>query len=308
MAPEDTPWGRLTMQEVYDSIPPGTLPGALRTWAELRPAISRLPQVLQAHIREVAIAKEDGVLQRRRAAARLRQSNRRRLIRSAQQAAQGNDDVEEDKPFRVSLGEGEFLKLPDSTEVQRCISNFRQATGNEALKRSVCVVCARRLPRGFNPAHLQRGMAGNVTLYEVNTDAVVGMLEGNLLPQPAETLSHIIAITFIGTRRLPTNWMTRTFRVRRSAVHEALQWLQANNELYSDVVISADRLGTLPEDHIPAELMALIRHVDDESVATQEREGYVDDSTEETGETSYTRFKLPLTSLASRIGSRYPGV
>ena len=102
--------------------------------------------------------------------------------------------------------------------------------------------------------------------------------------------------------------MTRTFRVRRSAVHEALQWLQANNELYSDVVISADRLGTLPEDHIPAELMALIRHVDDESIATQEREGYVNDSTEETGETSYTRFKLPLTSLASRIGSRYPAV
>lgn len=73
--------------------------------------------------------------------------------------------------------------------------------------------------RGHNPAHLRRGMAGNVILYEVNTDAVTGILEGKLLPPPAEMLSNIIAITFIGTRRFPSNRMSRTFKVRRSAVY-----------------------------------------------------------------------------------------
>ena len=131
--------------------------------------------------------------------------------------------------------------------------------------------------RGSNPAHLQRGMAGNVTLYEVNTNAVGGMLEGQLFPQPVETLSNIIAITFIGTRCLPSNWMARTFKVRRSAVHQALQWLQANNELYRDIVISSTQLASLPEDDVPDEVNALIRHVDDETVAIQEREGYVND-------------------------------
>ena len=65
-------------------------------------------------------------------------------------------------------------------------------------------------------------MTGNVSLYEVNAGAVAGMLEGNLLPQRAEMLSNIIAITFIGTRQLPTNWLSRTLQVRRSVVHEAL--------------------------------------------------------------------------------------
>ena len=101
-------------------------------------------------------------------------------------------------------------------------------------------------------------MAGNVTLYEVNTNAVGGMLEGQLLPQPIETLSNIIAITFIGTRRLPSNWMARTFKVRRSMVHQALQWLQANNELYRDIIISPAQLAGLPEDNVPAEVNTLM--------------------------------------------------
>ena len=154
--------------------------------------------------------------------------------------------------------------------------------------------------RGSNPAHLQRGMAGNVTLYEVNTNAVGGMLEGKLLPQPIETLSNIIAITFIGTRRLPSNWMARTFKVRRSAVHQALQWLQANNELYRDIVISPQQLAALPEDNIPAEVMALIQHIDDESVAIQERAGYIND---EVGKWFYNRGGKPELTLSRRGGS-----
>jgi len=67
--------------------------------------------------------------------------------------------------------------------------------------------------RGHHPAHLQRAMAGNMTLYEMNTSAVASMLEGQLLPQGVGTLSSILAITFIGTWKLPSDWLSRTFRV-----------------------------------------------------------------------------------------------
>ena len=66
-------------------------------------------------------------------------------------------------------------------------------------------------------------MAGNVTLYEVNTSAIASMLEGSLLPQAVETLSSVLAITLIGTHKLPNDWLSQTFRVRCQAVHEVLQ-------------------------------------------------------------------------------------
>lgn len=128
--------------------------------------------------------------------------------------------------------------------------------------------------RGFHPSHLQRAMAGNVTLYEVNTTAVASMLEGALLPQSVDTLSSIMAITFIGTHKLPTNWLSCMFKVHREAVYEALQWLHAHNELYHDIVISHERLALLPDDEIPQEIEAVIRYKEDGNVATKEREGY----------------------------------
>ena len=72
--------------------------------------------------------------------------------------------------------------------------------------------------RGFLILHFC-SEAGNVTLYKVNTNTVAGMLKGKLFPQHAEMLSNI-AITFIGTWCSPTNWLSRTFGVQRSAVHE----------------------------------------------------------------------------------------
>ncbi|KIN94091.1 hypothetical protein M404DRAFT_35392 [Pisolithus tinctorius Marx 270] len=110
--------------------------------------------------------------------------------------------------------------------------------------------------RGYNAAHLQRGMAGNVTLYEVNTTAIASMLEGSLMPQEVTSLSSVLAITFIGTCMLPKNWMSRTFQVQWEAVHKALQWLKENNSLYHDINISEQRLKTLPDDEIPVEIEA----------------------------------------------------
>ena len=107
------------------------------------------------------------------------------------------------------------------------------------------------------PLHIwSEDMAGNVTLYEVNTEGVAGMLEGKLSSQPVKTLSNIIAITFIGKRPLPTDWLSWMFQVQRSAMHEALQWLQTNNELYQGIAICPRQLATLPEDNILIEVMA----------------------------------------------------
>ncbi|KIN95492.1 hypothetical protein M404DRAFT_165673, partial [Pisolithus tinctorius Marx 270] len=125
-----------------------------------------------------------------------------------------------------------------------------------------------------SPCHLQRAMAGNVTLYEVNVTTVVDMIEGRLMPQTVQTLSSVLAITLVGTKHLPTDWLSRTFRVRWDVVFEALKWLQANNENYSDVTVSHDRVMTLPEDGIPSEIEAMIRYQDSEEAAVREREGY----------------------------------
>ncbi|KAF8125263.1 hypothetical protein EV363DRAFT_1402509 [Boletus edulis] len=96
--------------------------------------------------------------------------------------------------------------------------------------------------------HLQRAIRGNVTLYNMNTDEVVKMLEGQLMPQSAMCLSSILAITYIGTRKLPKTWLKSTFRVRRRVVHDALLWLKRHNPYYEDIDISMQRLDDLPED------------------------------------------------------------
>lgn len=134
--------------------------------------------------------------------------------------------------------------------------------------------------RNIRPSDLQRAIRGNVTLYNMNTNDVVKMLEGQLMPQSVASLSSIIAITYIGTQKLRKNWLKSTFRVQRRVVHDALLWLKNHNPLYGDITISMERLVDLPEDDVPSDIMAIIRHENDENVALRESEGYipVDDS------------------------------
>ena len=126
-----------------------------------------------------------------------------------------------------------------------------------------------------NPNHLQQGMVGNVTLYNMNTNAIVDMLKGQLMPQPSIQLASVLAITYIGTKKLPKSWLKSTFRVRRRVVYEALAWLKENNEIYADVVISAEQLASLPEDNIPLEILAAIRHEEHAELVEREGGGYV---------------------------------
>jgi hypothetical protein len=52
-------------------------------------------------------------------------------------------------------------------------------------------------------SQLYTGMAINASLFKLNMQEVVEMLEGQYLPSLVVTLASIIAITFIGSRRLP---------------------------------------------------------------------------------------------------------
>ena len=127
---------------------------------------------------------------------------------------------------------------------------------------------------------LYMGMAGNATLFEINTQEVVDMLKGQCLPSPVTTLASIIAITFIGSQKLPMDWLKKTFRVRRFVILEALKWLWKNNPIYEDIVIDSSRLEELPIDDIPETLLAIVRQEEDDEIVERERETYVESDME----------------------------
>jgi hypothetical protein len=127
---------------------------------------------------------------------------------------------------------------------------------------------------GFAPEQLQSGMKGNVSLFDINTNDVVKMLEGQLMPNPMATLASVLVITFVGRRTLPINWLKSTFRIRRQRVYEALTWLKEHNSIYADIEIDDARIGTLPEDGVPDDILYLIRREEDESVVEKEQESY----------------------------------
>ncbi|KAG1727657.1 uncharacterized protein EDB91DRAFT_1086323 [Suillus paluster] len=95
---------------------------------------------------------------------------------------------------------------------------------------------------GADPSHLQQGMAGNVTLYNMNTDDVAKMIEGQFLPQPVTSLASVLA---------------------------------AHNPLYVDIQISAAQLAYLPEDDVPQEIVSIVHHEASDNIAMQESEGYM---------------------------------
>lgn len=123
---------------------------------------------------------------------------------------------------------------------------------------------------------LQRAMRGNVSTYELNATAAADMVEGRLMPRQPTILASLISVTFIGRGKLPKDWLRSTFRVRRAVVRRALYWLKNNNHaLYGNIEIDSARLELLPEDDVPEEICAIVRHSSDEGVIDQESAGYV---------------------------------
>ena len=133
---------------------------------------------------------------------------------------------------------------------------------------------------------LYTGMAGNASLFKLNTQEVVEMVKGQKMPSPASSLASVIAVTFVGTTKLPVDWLKKTFRVRRRVVCEVLSWLQCNNPIYADIRIDRERLEELPDDDVPNELLSIVRHEKDEELAEKERESYSMVDVQDDGEQS----------------------
>lgn len=131
--------------------------------------------------------------------------------------------------------------------------------------------------RGYKPAEesLQRAMRGTVSTFEMDTRGVAAMVEGDLMPRKPSILASLISVTFIGSGKLPHNWLKNTFRVRRGKIAEALRWLHTNNpRYYGDIIISDERLNLLPEDDVPDAIEGIVRQSEDDSVLEREHGGY----------------------------------
>ena len=132
-----------------------------------------------------------------------------------------------------------------------------------------------------NPAHLQSAIAGNVSLYGMDTQNIVNMLEGQIMPQSVSILASVLAITFIGSKKLPKDWLKSTFRIHRRVVYEALIWLKEHNVSYQDIEISRERIEVLPDDDVPSEILSVIHHEPNDEVAYQESFSFAPENTQE---------------------------
>jgi hypothetical protein len=152
------------------------------------------------------------------------------------------------------------------------------------------LLIALRYPRGFifklyprggqgsdYPDALQTGLRGNVTTYTANVQAVVEMLQGQMMPRAAAILPSLIAVTFVGRQSLSRTRLKSIFRVRRRVVHAALLELKHTTEHpgYANLDISEDTLALLPEDAVPEEILTTLRLEAEEAVVERESAGYV---------------------------------
>ena len=96
------------------------------------------------------------------------------------------------------------------------------------------------------------------------------------MPHPMDILVSIMSVTFIGQGTLPKNWPCTTFKVRRSAIWDALVWLKVNNlKYYGDIEIDDACLYALLKDNVSAEILVNIKQITDAETFDQESARYV---------------------------------
>ncbi|KAF8803899.1 hypothetical protein BYT27DRAFT_7225812 [Phlegmacium glaucopus] len=95
----------------------------------------------------------------------------------------------------------------------------------------------------WDKCQMHSGLKGNVSTYRLDQSQISAMVIGSIFPQMSKILAAIIGVTFVGPKNLPERCMPSMFRVGRNWVREALEWLKANNLLYSNISISPSRLS-----------------------------------------------------------------
>lgn len=136
------------------------------------------------------------------------------------------------------------------------------------------------------------GLKGNVTTYKMDPIQMASVLCDNIFPHHPSVLSAVIGVTFVGPKGSPLYGLPGMFKVRRWRIRGALLWLKSNNPLYSDIVISEERLSAFPEDDIPEELLLTAKFSSDVESLNREGEGYVPDLLDEDDEGTYLLYNI----------------
>jgi hypothetical protein len=121
------------------------------------------------------------------------------------------------------------------------------------------------------------GMAENASLFKMDTQEVVEMLNGQWMPSPVEMLASVITITFVGSKRLPMDWLMKMFQVRQGVVYWALVWLKINNPIYNNIQIDTNQLSDLLEDGVLEALLMIVCQEEYDEIAEEEWESYLAD-------------------------------
>jgi hypothetical protein len=88
---------------------------------------------------------------------------------------------------------------------------------------------------------LQNGMGSTVCTFELNTEHIQSMTEGQLMPRPIRILSSVITVTFVGPGKLSPRNLRTLFRVRRQVLRDGLLWLKHNLKYYGSIIIDGGR-------------------------------------------------------------------
>ena len=129
--------------------------------------------------------------------------------------------------------------------------------------------------RYWDRRQMYSGLKGNVSTYQLDQGQIASMIDGSIMPQQPKLLAATMGITFVGPKNVPDRCLLDIFRVRRTRVQKALEWLKENNPLFSNITISASRLAELPEDDVPYELQVTTKLLTDVDKLYAEHEGYV---------------------------------
>ncbi|CUA71576.1 Structural maintenance of chromosomes protein 4 [Rhizoctonia solani] len=117
-------------------------------------------------------------------------------------------------------------------------------------------------------------MRGNVTSFELSSEHINDMINGDLMPQDISVLASVLSVTMIAKRNTINTEALDIFVVHRELVQDALEWLKSNNpKYYRNIKIDRSRLSNLPVAGVPSEIYHNIRFEEETSNIAMESDG-----------------------------------
>ena len=110
------------------------------------------------------------------------------------------------------------------------------------------------------PGTGQRAMRGHVTVFPQDLKGIVDQVLPLRVADVKDTIQVVFADDKLSSVKPSTQQLKRFFRVRRDKVQRAITWLLAHRTqgAYAKCRLTQERVEQLPEDDIPAEILAAI--------------------------------------------------